>query len=373
MKPSKLLKLCQVFCGGWMTLGALSVNSYREALGAPPYLDANHSTTEYLECGSRPEMGTPFKVCLVILASQQAEARADIQTAFLEIKAINDWMSDWIPGTELSQVNASAGRSPVKIRKELLELLKFSIDVARDSNGAFDPTFNVMWGAYNFKKGSEREATNEEIKSRLPLIDWRKLKLDSIRSTAFLETAGMKLGLGAVGQSYAADHLVGFFKSKGYRGGYVDGSGDTVFWGHKPGGALWTTGVRNPLWVDGQDKDHEVILRIYGTDFAITSCGDDEKYFIRDGRRVHHVIDPKTARPATLSRQVTVVARKGLDADAWDTAAFVMGAKKAIPLLERKGFRAVIVDADGKVHLTKGLKKTYGSWGEGYVVEGELK
>ncbi len=322
---------------------------------------------EFLECGSRPEMGTPFKVCVVIGADQQTAARKDIALVFAEIHRINSWMSDWLPETEISQVNQAAGDRPVKVGRELLGVLGETLKVARDSNGALDPSFNVMWGTYSFKKGEEREATEEEIRARLPLIDWKKVMIDSKASTVFLKDRGMKIGLGAVGQSYAADRAVELLKKNKYRGGYVDGSGDTVFWGHKPGGALWTTGVRDP------SNKEAVLLRIYGTDFAITTCGDDEKFFMRDGRRVHHVLDPKTGRPATGSRQVTVIARRGFDADAWDTAAFVMGHEKAIPILEKRGLRAIFVDANGEVKLTKGLKKESSEWGDGYVVTGVLK
>lgn len=373
VKRSKMLRLCQLLNFCWVLSGVATGVPARAAGVETAQVGRPAAAQEFLECGTRSEMGTPFKICLVIPAADQAKARADMIDGFQQIQAMNQWMSDWLPETELSKVNASAGREPVKVRNELFRLLQFSLGVAKDSGGAFDPTFNVMWGTYVFKKGEEREATEEELKARLPLIDWRKVKLNPENSTAFLEKAGMKLGLGAVGQSYAADVLVEQFKSKGYHGGYVDGSGDTVFWGHKPGGALWTTGIRNPLWQEGATGQSEVILRIYGSDFAITTCGDDEKFFMRDGRRVHHVIDPKTGRPANRSRQVTVIAKRGIDADAWDTAAFVMGPKKAIPVLEKKGFRAVMVDADGKVHLTKGLKKTKGPWGEGYTIEGELK
>ncbi|MDZ4084511.1 MAG: FAD:protein FMN transferase, partial [Bdellovibrionales bacterium] len=306
------------------------------------------------------------KICLVIQAHQQAQAREDIALAFKEIGRINSWMSDWLPETELSQVNQFAGEKPVKVGSELLGVLSDTLSVARDSAGALDPSFNVMWGTYNFKKGAEREATEEEIKTRLPLIDWRKVIVDSEMSTVFLKEKGMKIGLGAVGQSYAADRTVEILKKKKYVGGYVDGSGDTVFWGHKPGGAKWTTGVRDPSNSDA------VLVRIYGTDFAITTCGDDEKYFFRDGRRVHHVLDPKTGRPAMKSRQVTVIAKRGFTADAWDTAAFVLGSELAIPILEKKGLRAVFVEPDGTVKLTKGLKKESSAWGEGYVVTGAL-
>jgi thiamine biosynthesis lipoprotein len=350
-------------CALAVSFATLTAVVSEEALGGAP----DSLETEYLECGSRPEMGTPFKICLVIKAHQKTKARDDIAVSFKEIQAINSWMSDWLPETELSHVSQAAGEKPVKVSADLLKVLRETLAVARESSGALDPSFNVMWGTYNFKKGEEREATEEEIQTRLPLIDWRKVVVDSEKSTVFLKDKGMRIGLGAVGQSYAADRIVELLKKKKYVGGYVDGSGDTVFWGHKPGGALWTTGVRDPT------NNAAVLLRIYGTDFAITTCGDDEKYFLRNGRRVHHVLDPKTGRPAMKSRQVTVIAKRGFTADAWDTAAFVMGAELAIPLLEKKGLRAIFVEPDGTVKLTKGLKKESSSWGEGYVVTGALK
>ena len=323
--------------------------------------------TDQLECGDRYEMGSPFKVCVAVDREQKLAARGDIATVLSEIKQINLWMSDWLPDSELSKVNLAAGQAPVKVGSKLLEVLKWTLLVSKDSEGALDPTFNVMRGLYSFKKGEEREPTDVELRERLPLIDWKSVEIDSEKSTVFLKKAGMRLGLGAVGQSYAADRAVELLKERGYKGGYVDGSGDTVFWGKKPGGALWTIGVRDP-------RDTEkVLLRIYGTDFAVTTCGDDEQYCMKEGRRVHHVSDPQTGRSATKSRQITVISKRGFDADAWDTASFVLGPDKAKSILEKKGFRAVMVDSNGKVTLTKGLKKEKTKWGEGYVVEGELK
>lgn len=336
---------------------------------APHVVEAasNSQQTEQIECGTRTEMWSAFKICLSIRREQKVAARADIANVLSEIKAMNVWMSDWLPDSEVSQVNAAAGKNPVKVGQPLIDLLKRVLVVSRESMGALDPTFNVMRGLYNFRKGEEREPTDSEIKSRLALIDWKSIEIDEAKSTIFLKKKGMSFGLGAVGQSYAADRVVALLKSRGYTGGYVDGSGDTVFWGAKPGGALWTVGVRDPLQTD------RVLLRIYGTDFAVTTCGDDEQFFMKDGRRVHHVIDPTTGRPASKSRQVTVISKNGFDADAWDTAAFVLGPEAAKPILERLGYRAVMIDSSGKLTLTAGLKRETTKWGEGYVVVGELK
>ncbi|CAN5477737.1 FAD:protein FMN transferase [soil metagenome] len=330
-----------------------------------PTLSARAS--DQIECGERSEMGSPFKMCVSIRRDEVQAARADIAFALSEIKQINTWMSDWIPDSEVSHVNDAAGKNPVKVSPALINALKRTLIVSRESMGALDPTFNVMRGLYNFHKGEEREPTDQEIKERISLIDWKSIVINEKNSTIFLKKKGMRFGLGAVGQSYAADRAVEILKSKGYTGGYVDGSGDTIFWGTKPGGALWTTGVRDPM------NTEKVLLRIYGTDFAVTTCGDDEQFFMKDGRRVHHVIDPKTGRSATKSRQITVISKHGFDADAWDTASFVLGPEVAKPILERLGYRAVMVDAKGKMTLTKGLKKETTKWGEGYVVEGVLK
>jgi thiamine biosynthesis lipoprotein len=270
-------------------------------------------------------------------------------------------MSDWMEGTELNQINAAAGAHPVRVRKELFDLLEYVRTVSDATDGAFDPTFNAFWGLYNFKPGHEREPTEEEIKERLPLVNYKNVVLDKDKQTVFLKNPGMKLGLGGIGQGYGVDDVVKDLKKK-YSAGYVDGSGDTYFWGKKPNGDLWTAAVRNPL-----DKSKDV-LRIYGTDFAVTTAGDDEKFFMVGNRRVHHILDPKTGKSAALTRQVTVVSSTATEADAFDTASFVLGPDKGRAVLEKRKLAAVFVTDKG-VTITKGLKKTKTSWGEVYVPE----
>lgn len=317
-----------------------------------------------LNCGEQLEMGTPFKVCVYVNPAERLSVSYDISKAFRRLREMNSWMSEWIPGTQLSQINEAAGARPVKVGKDLFELLKWSMEVSKNTEGAFDPTFNAFWGLYNFKSGFEREPTDAEIKERLSLINWQNVVLDEKEQTVFLKSPGMKLGFGGLGQGYGVDRVVGELK-KHYSAGYVDGSGDTYFWGVKPDGSKWITGVRDP-----RDKN-KVLLRLYGTDFAITTSGDDEKYFMKGGRRVHHIIDPKTGRPSTASRQVTVIASRALDADSYDTGAFVMGPKKGKELIERLGLRGVFVTEDGFV-LTKGLAKKQTQWGEVYEIDGTL-
>lgn len=310
-------------------------------------------------------MGTEFKICVFAPTGHALDVKQDLRDAFDGIKRMDAWMSEWRGDTELSRVNQAAGGAPVKVSSELLALVDYALGVARESGGAFDPTFNAFWGLYKFKKGEEREPSDEEIAERLPLINYRNVELDRAASTIRLAKPAMKLGLGGLGQGYAVDKTVELLKARGYDAGYVDGSGDTYFWGRKPTGELWTAGIRDPT-------NHErVVARVYGTDFAVTTCGDDEKFFIKNGKRVHHVIDTATGRPATRSRQATVISKRALDADAFDTASFVLGPEPAVALLKKKGYEGVLIAADGRVMLTPGLKKRQTEWGE--VLEVRLR
>lgn len=306
-------------------------------------------------------MATPFKICIYVAREHELDAQRDLTLAFAKIREMDGWMSEWRPQTVLSQINQSAGLKPVRVNRELFGLLAFALEVSRASQGAFDPTFNALWGVYNFKPGSYREPSEQELKERLPLLDYRKVQLDEKAQTVFLAISGMRLGLGGLGQGYAVDQIADWLRGRGYPAGLVDGSGDTFFWGKKPDGALWKIGVRDPRYPE------RVVGHIYGTDFAVTTCGDDNKFFMVGRRRVHHVIDPHTGRPAQGVRQVTVIAPRALQADAYDTAAFVLGAKKGRRLLERQGLSGIFV-TDKEVLPTARLKREATRWGEVWQV-----
>jgi thiamine biosynthesis lipoprotein len=320
------------------------------------------ATPTELVCSEQTEMGTPFKICVYVEAKHALNVKGDFKKSFSILHDIDHWMSEWRPDTQLSRVNLAAGAQAVKVTSDLFEVIQFALQVAKESDGAFDPTFNALWGLYNFKKGEEREPTDEELKERLDLINYKNVELNDALKTVFLSKPGMKLGLGGLGQGYGVDKVVAYLRTK-YTAGYVDGSGDTYFWGKKPNGELWRTGIRDPF------RPKEVVATIYGTDFSITTSGDDEKFFFKDGVRVHHLIDPKTGRPSMNTRQATVIAPTAFEADSYDTASFIMGPKKALALLERKKLQAVIVGPDKKVHFTKGLKAEKTPWGTVYKMK----
>ncbi len=316
-------------------------------------------TEKNLICAEKVEMGTPFKICVYAPAADELGVRFDLTKSFRRLAEMNAWMSDWLPNTQLNKINTSAGARPIKVGVELYNLLKFTHEISKVTEGAFDPTFNAFWGLYGFKAGDHREPTQEQIDERLSLVNYKNIVFDDKAQTVYLSKSGMRLGLGGIGQGYGVDQLADELKKR-YTAGFVDGSGDTYFWGKKPDGTLWIAAVRDP-------RDHtKNIGRIYGTDFAVTTAGDDEKFFMVGDRRIHHIIDPKTGRPATASRQVTVIGRTATEADAFDTATFVLGPEKGQTILEKRGLQALFVTDRGTT-VTNGLRLQRTEWGDVYV------
>ncbi|MBX9767746.1 MAG: FAD:protein FMN transferase [Bdellovibrionales bacterium] len=312
-----------------------------------------------LACHEFVEMGTLFKICLYPPEKLKKNIHVHFQRSEQILASINHWMSDWLSESELSQVNEFAGIKAVKVRKELFDIIKTSIDVGNITEGAFDISFNAFWGLYRFKKGEEKFPTDLQIQERLPLVNYKNIQLDEKARSVFLTKKRMKIGLGGIGQGYGVDRVVDYLKGKGFTSGFVDGSGDTSFWGLKPNGELWTTGVRDPF---NHDK---IVALIAGTDFAITTAGDDEKFFFQDGKRIHHILDPKTGKSSTASRQATVIAKCATRADAFDTASFVLGPSRAKAILEAQGLQGVLIGhEEGDVVFTSGLEKKKTPWGE---------
>lgn len=310
-------------------------------------------------CDEFVEMGTTFKVCLYPPKTLKKNLEVHFRKSQKILGDINQWMSDWLPASNLSQINEFAGIQPVPVTQELFDIIKVSLGIAAITEGSFDISFNAFWGLYRFKKGEEKFPSDQEIAERLPLVNYRNIELDAKARSVFLTKKRMRIGLGGIGQGYGVDRVAEYLKGKGFDSGFVDGSGDTFFWGHKPNGEVWSTGVRDPF-------DHnKIVALISGTDFAITTAGDDEKYFLQDGKRIHHIIDPKTGRPSNASRQATVIAKTATEADAYDTASFVLGPIKAKALLEAQGLQGILIGPQkGDVVLTAGLVKKQTPWGE---------
>ena len=294
------------------------------------------------------QMGTVVKITAV--ARSESIAQAAATAGFAEIHRLEELLSTWIPTSELSRVNTSAGVMPVSVSSETMTVVHAAIQVAEMTDGGFNIAIGPAVDAWNVIEG-RRIPTEPELKALRPLLDLKAVHVNVRERTIFLEKTGMRIDVGGIGKGFAADQAVMAMKKAGALAGVVALSGDIKTFGQLPGGRKFPVGIQHPR------KEGEVLVFIDLEDEAISTAGDYERFFERDGVRYHHILDPKTLQPARSCQAVTVIAREGIWADGLDTGIFVMGAELGMHLVEAlPDVEAIIVDYEGHIHVSSGLR-----------------
>ena len=294
-------------------------------------------------------MGT--LVWVTAVAPDEERAQTATAAGLAEIRRLEELLSTWIPTSELSQVNAAAGSSPVKVSPETMEVLERSLEMARLTEGGFNIAIGPAVAAWNVSEKG-RIPSGEELNSLRPLIDLSQVHLDKDKGTVFLALPGMQIDVGGIGKGYAADLAAAVMQAAGASAGVVAISGDIKTFGRLPDGQRFRFGIQHPRKEQG-----ELIASLALENEAVSTAGDYQRFFIKDGIRYHHILDPTTLQPARLSQSVTIVAPEGVVADGLDTGIFVMGAEKGLALIERlPGVEGLIIGRDGKIFVSSGLQ-----------------
>jgi thiamine biosynthesis lipoprotein len=296
-------------------------------------------------------MGTEIRVS--ILTEDETAAHAAADRAVDEFRRLEELMSHWKPESDVSRINRNAGVAPVTVSDETLEVLELSRKASDLSSGAFDITFYAMHGLWKFDHDLEAKVPDpQEIARRKKLIDYRQVIIDRAKKTAFLAKKGMALNLGGIAKGYAVDRAVEILRNAGFRNAIVQAGGDLMCAGSKDG-RPWTSGIRDP-----RGERNDVFATLQLQDHAFSTAGDYERFFIIDGKRYHHIIDPHTGYPAMRSRSVTIYAKNAFWADALDDAVFILGWKKGIEMIEKlDDVGAVVVDENGEVHTSERVRE----------------
>lgn len=293
-------------------------------------------------------MGTLFSITIADKTDHEVESA--IRSAFSEISRIERLLSERIEQSEISQINAAAGIKAVKVSVDTITVLKAGLEVARWSDGAFDVSWAALRGLYSFDPEAPRFPTRGEIKQRLHLINYRDVDIDEKNQTVMLRRKGMRLGVGAIGKGFALDRASEILTSKGISNFMLFAGGQVQVKG-KRGSRFWRIGIRHP-----RHSGYFGVLEVKAG--AISTSGDYENVFIENGKRWHHIIDPKTGLPVSHTTSVTVISSKGIYADALSTAIFVLGPAKSLKRLSLAPGKpeAVIVDRNLKLITSPGAK-----------------
>lgn len=296
-----------------------------------------------------------------------------------------------ISGSEVAQINVRALAIPredtdsaqiqkIPVTPSLYESLVQIWQVSRDSGGALDITLgglSQLWnldGLAMLARDGEIEAadekpgqlegdggaadkigipTAEQIFSALEDCGFDRVQLSD---GAISLPAGMQLDLGAVGKGIACDRIREYLRSQPQiTGAVVAVGGSVVTYGQKPDGSLWKVAIMHPR----EEGSYLGVLSLTG-ERCVSTSGDYERYVMAEGVRYHHILDPSTGYPARSGLcSVTIVCDSGLLADALSTACFVLGPDRGLALARDYGAEALLVEEDGRVHMTEGMKKIY--------------
>jgi len=289
----------------------------------------------------KPMMATLVTITVRGCDAEVLEAR--VRDAFAEMERLASILSEWDPRSATSRLNDNAGIGPVEVPRELEEVLGAAQETSRVTSGAFDATWAALAPLWKFDGKTARLPPAAEVKRLRALVDHRHLVVDREAHTAYLEHRGMRIGLGGIAKGYIAQAAADLLVSRGVRDVLVAASGDIAARGRN-GERPWTVAVRNP--------EGGVLATADLHDESISTAGDYERFFVIDGRRYHHILDPRTGYPAHGTRSVTVIAPRGVLADGLDTGLLVMGAERGVKVAASAGVAALFVDDAGKLHFS---------------------
>lgn len=296
-------------------------------------------------------MGTVVEI--LIMEGDKAQFDGAAEAAFSEIKGLEKVFSSYKPDSEVSRISRRAGGAPIKTTEDVIYVVQKALQVSRLTGGAFDPTVGALAGVWGFSGEKKRVPAKKDVQKRLPLVDFRKVVVNKDKMTVKIEDKGMTLNLGGVAKGFIVKRAAEALSVKGVSRAIIKAGGDMFLFDNRNMArkASFVIGIKDPR------NEGEILGEVYSKGGAVTTSGDYERFFIKDGKRYHHILDPSTGWPAMKSRSVTVMAEDPTIADALSTAIFVLGPKKGLEVIESlKGVEGVIVGADGFIHTSSGFK-----------------
>jgi len=296
-------------------------------------------------------------VCTVTLFENGQ--RTIYNNIFSGLREIEKLMSVNIPVSDVSRVNAAAGKEKVPVSKDVFAVIERAVFFAEISGGAFDPTVGPLISLWGIGGDNPRVPSHEEIEKTLVLVNWRNIELDTETRSIFLKYPGMALDLGGIAKGYAAGVAAAIVKNSNLERAIIDLGGDIVVFGEKQDKSPWRIGIQNPN-PDERRGVYIGVLQIPGkenTQQTIVTSGVYERFFEKNGRHYHHIFSPWSGYPSENGLlSVTVIAEASMDADALSTSVFVLGYERGRRLIENKpGVEAVFVFEDNSVRITPGV------------------
>lgn len=278
-------------------------------------------------------------VVVTVHGGDVARLERAVEAAFAEIAQVDALMSLHRPDSELARVNATAEQEAVTVSPELFHVLGGARRISGATGGAFDVTIRPVADLWGFIWKEHRMPNAGELALALKSVGWEGVELDSGARSVRFARAGLSIDLGGIAKGYAVDRAVERLRAEGVTNAMVRAGGDLRVSGAPPSRDHWDVQLEDPA-----GRGRRVRLRL--RDAAVSTSGNYENFFVVDGRRYSHILDPRTGRPVGGVAACTVIAPTCLESDAYATGIFVLGPGPALSRLgESVAFRLTPADA----------------------------
>ncbi len=274
-------------------------------------------------------MGVTFRV--VLYAEDRATAEKASRAAFARIAELDQIMSDYKQNSELMKLckaNDAAPGKPIKVSKDLLTVLIAANELSKKSDGAFDATVGPVVQLWRLARRTQQLPAKKELEEALGKVGYDKLSINPTTSEVSLKVPGMRLDLGGIGKGFAADEVMKLLREKhGIQQALVAASGDITCGDAPPGKDGWVVDIA-PI------AKSLPVRSLKLANLSVSTSGDLEQFVEIDGVRYSHIVNPKTGLGLTGRRSVTVIAKRGIDADSLTKAASILPPEKAFQLID---------------------------------------
>ncbi|MFK8048504.1 MAG: FAD:protein FMN transferase [Halioglobus sp.] len=309
-----------------------------------PLLATSGVKAEWLK-DHRELMGTQISVEL--WADDVESGHTAIEKVFEEVQRLDEMMNPWNPNSELSRINRDAAEHAVTTTPEIIEVVSKALYYSRLSSGAFDISFASVGQHYDYRLG--RAPDDITVRKDKANIDYSAIHLDTKASTLFFSKPGLQVDLGGIAKGYAVDRGIEILHRSGIVAAVISAGGDSRILGDL-GNRPRVIGIRHPRKKD----EYAVVVPL--ADTAISTSGDYERFFLEEGVRYHHILDPQTGRSAGEVQSASVITAKAIDSDALSTTSFVLGVERGLALINSlPGVDAIFIDGQGKLHYSEEL------------------
>jgi thiamine biosynthesis lipoprotein len=271
-------------------------------------------------------------------------ANKAIFASFEEVKRLDTLFSTYMTGNRMWMLN-NTDADEIVVTNEMFNMLKMCDEIWRMTNGAFDPAIGNLIEVIGFEKGFPKLPTSKQIENALGKIGWKNILLK--KENIISKPKQVRLSFNAIVPGYAADKIANLLSNFGIKE-YLINVGGEIF----ARGDNWKIGIQHPR------KENELLGTIKVNGMGVSTSGDYEQYFKKDGKRYSHLLNPLTGYPADECEAVTIIAKEASLADALSTGVFILGPVKGMELIEKlENVEGIIVDTTGTIHESSGFNK----------------